>query len=99
MDLENLFRLVTQRGLLVNNLFQLDERRWQANVTDNSRYWEFGRGETPQEALSAALFKVDTTMPEIVMDRPVRAAQEYSPKPPKFRPSAEPIDSSMLEDI
>jgi hypothetical protein len=88
---------VGRRGLILNNLFQFKvsttEWRWQANVTDGVRYWDFGRGATPQEALSQALFKSESTTPEIVLDRPIRAT------PPKVRPSAEPIDSSMLEDI
>jgi len=79
MTLEQLISQVHVRHLRVNNLFQLDERRWRANVTDGIRYWEFGEGDTPEEALSAALFKTDTTTPDIVHDRPVTAAQDYHP--------------------
>jgi len=80
MLLEELISQVHSRQLRLNNLFQLDERRWRANVTDGQRFWEFGEGDGPKAALQAALFKVDTTKPEFVTERPIRAVQDYQHK-------------------
>ena len=45
--------VLNSEGYFVNNLFQL-EGQWQANLTDRKKYWEFGRGTTPTEALCEA---------------------------------------------
>lgn len=65
MTLEELIETVGLKGLRLNNLFQLNTGRWQANVTDGERYWEFGRGDSATEALQAALVKHSTTEPEM----------------------------------
>jgi hypothetical protein len=56
---------VAKRGLRLNNLFQLHDGRWQANITDGERFWEFGRGDTAIEALQAALQISSTTTPSL----------------------------------
>lgn len=57
---------IANRGLRVANLFQYqlpgtDLWRWQSNLTDGQQAWEFGRGDTPQAALQAALIAITTT--------------------------------------
>lgn len=52
--IEELLRQIAERGLQVNNLFQLDAKLWQGNVTDGESVWEFGHGASAEEALQAA---------------------------------------------
>lgn len=63
MTLEELISEVNRRGLRVNNLFQVNKITWQANITDGERFWEFGKGDTPNAALTSALHKADHTEP------------------------------------
>lgn len=67
-SVDDLLTVVSSRGLHLNNLFQYplpesDQWRWQANLTDGQRYWDFGRGGSAAEALRDALFKSSTTTP------------------------------------
>lgn len=57
MSIYTLFAEIRDRGLLVNNLFQLDDGTWQANLRTLDDCTEFGLGATPDEALSACLAK------------------------------------------
>jgi hypothetical protein len=52
--LSALAKRVNEAGFRVNNLFQLDDGQWRANLTDGRRYWGFGTGTTGQEALEDA---------------------------------------------
>lgn len=72
MTLEDLILEVNRRGLRLNNLYQLppDGRRWQANITDGEKFWEFGRGETAIEALQAALRITATEAPTLGISPP-----------------------------
>lgn len=86
---DDLLTIVENRGFRLANLFQyqipgLAEWRWQANVTDGLRYWEFGRGSTAVEALRAALFSAATTEPTVVPAGPPPGP------PPKPSPSSNP---------
>jgi hypothetical protein len=45
-------------GLRINSLFQLDDR-WRANLSDSAKFYEFGEGRTPVEALKSALSESD----------------------------------------
>lgn len=65
MTLEELISEVNGRGLRLNNLYQLSDGRWQANVTDGEKFWDFGRGDTAVQALQAALHISTTTTPEL----------------------------------
>lgn len=65
MTIEELISEAARRGLRVNNLCQLPDFTWQANLTDGERFWEFGKGQDPQSALVAALHKHSTTAPEL----------------------------------
>ena len=93
MTVDELIVEVSRRGLRINNLFQLDDGRWQANITDGVRYWEFGKGETPTAALITALNKSVTETPEIVRDRPIRTTQEYKQR------EYEPANPGALPEI
>jgi hypothetical protein len=44
-------------GLRVNNLFQVNDTVWQANVTNDENEYEFGTGSSMEEALQNALTK------------------------------------------
>lgn len=55
MRLDELIDALPDVGLRLNNLFQLDDGRWQANVRESDTCAPFGRGATPVEALTAAI--------------------------------------------
>lgn len=61
--IDDLIAEVNRRGLYLNNLNQIHDGSWQANVTDRERFWEFGKGDTPNEAIKAALRKHTSTTP------------------------------------
>lgn len=82
MTVDDLIAEVARRKLRLNNLFQLDNGRWQANITDGSRFWEFGRGDNPVEALLRALEYSATTTPEYGIERSIRIEQEYKYRKP-----------------
>lgn len=74
MTVDDLIVEVANRHLRLNNLFQLEDGRWQANITDGERFWEFGRGDTAVEALRAALYKADTETPTMGVNKPIRSS-------------------------
>lgn len=76
MTLEELIQEVTRQGLRINNLFQLDNGRWQANVTDGTKYWEFGRGDTAIAALEAALHISSTEDYGYGIEKPIRTQMD-----------------------
>lgn len=78
MRLDELILEVNNQGLRINNLFQLHDLRWQANLTDGERFWEFGRGESALQALQAALAKHSTTTPVMGMKSTATAAPRIS---------------------
>ncbi len=55
-SLESLIDEVNECGYLLANLFQLSDRRWQANLrtSEGKLFFEYGRGATPYMALLAA---------------------------------------------
>lgn len=59
--IESLIEEANQRGLFMNNLFQLHDQHgtpWQANFrTATPDFFEFGRGPTAAEAIIDALQK------------------------------------------
>ncbi len=57
--IEEIFAEAKTKGWLINNLFQLDEYTWQANVRNADLCFEFGHGSTPQEALRNCLRKAE----------------------------------------
>jgi hypothetical protein len=55
MTLEALIEKCTAAGLRVNNLFQRENRMWQANLWEwHGPAHDFGMGNTPVEALQRA---------------------------------------------
>lgn len=56
LDIDDLIEKAHGRGLHINNLFEIGGR-WRANVANKTRFFEFGEGRTPSEALRAALTK------------------------------------------
>lgn len=62
MTIEQLFAQTAALSLYVNNLFQRHDGRWQANLRDNSECYEFGRGDTPVEALTCAIEKAKKSL-------------------------------------
>lgn len=77
MTVDELIAEVNRMSLRLNNLFQLHDGRWQANITDGVKFWEFGRGDTAVAALYAALHIARTTTPELGIDKPIRT--DYVP--------------------
>lgn len=59
MNLEAAIARVEATGLRLNNLFQLKSGVWQCNLRDDrtQTYAEFATGETPAQAVMAALEK------------------------------------------
>jgi len=62
LTLEDLIASINSEGWIVNNLFQRNTGVWQANLrsTDDRYFTEFGLGQSPFEALSEALSKIET---------------------------------------
>lgn len=85
MTVDDLIAEVARRKLMLNNLFQLHDGRWQANITDGERFWEFGRGDTAIEALLKALEFTATTTPEYGIERAIRVEQTYKYRAPEAR--------------
>jgi hypothetical protein len=50
---------IRERGWLVSNLFQLDSGVWQANLRTATHHTDFGRGSTPELALSLAIDAIE----------------------------------------
>lgn len=75
-SVDELLASVAARGLRVANLFQFELPgtanmwRWQANLTDGQRFWEFGRGDTAAAALRAALF-ISANEPGVETSQPL----------------------------
>jgi len=53
------------RGLRVINLFELEDGRWQANLTRESKAFNFGRGASAGEAMAAAIAEYDKFQDEL----------------------------------
>lgn len=63
MTLEQLISMVNARALRINNLCQLPDGSWQANLTNGTDFWDFGKAQTAVGALAAAMHKVMTEEP------------------------------------
>jgi len=59
-SLDTLLTEISERGWLVNNLFQSSTGDWQANLRTNFLYTQYGTGPTPSEALSRAIDAIET---------------------------------------
>lgn len=86
MSVDALLEVIHQRGMKLANLFELDNGRWQANVSNGIDYWEFGRGGSPDEAILAALGVAART------PKPVRIRVE-----PKLESNNEPASFEDAE--
>ena len=64
-SLDSALEEIAERGLLLNNLFQIDTAYWQANLRTANDQWitGYGRGLTALSALESALeqiaYKID----------------------------------------
>lgn len=87
-DLPALFDRVRDEGLLMQNLFQHDDRTWQCNVRKmvgtNMSWTEFGRGATPGAAILDALSKPLVTKRFITQTAGLRTAADPQPRRSKF---------------
>lgn len=79
MTLSDLFDEVRDRGWLVSNLFQLDDGTWQANLRTITHHTEFGRGPTPELALSLAIEQIETATESV--QREAVQVSSFSPSP------------------
>ena len=75
MSVDALHEVVRIRGFRLSNLFQLEDGLWQANVSNGHNFWEFGRGDTPDEALMAALHIAATEEPEYSPPKAIQATR------------------------
>jgi hypothetical protein len=55
-SVDSLLESLVARDLRLANLFELGDGRWQANVTDGDKVWEFSRGGSAAIALRGAMF-------------------------------------------
>jgi hypothetical protein len=62
-DFDSLLAQVHSLGLRLNNLFELENGLWQANVTDGQRFWEFGKSGTWQGAIAQAIARAQSEVP------------------------------------
>ena len=79
MTLDEILTTLTASGWLVNNLFQLADGSWQANLRNDSSATPFGFGPTPAEALGAAFDDLRQTYP--LIEPPSTFAIDTSPIP------------------
>lgn len=80
-SLETLLSEISERGWLVNNLFQTSSGDWQANLRSHDFITAFGIDQTPSGALSRAIELIET-------------ATEYKPEP--ITHSVAPSDISSI---
>ena len=68
VTLDQLIREVQEQGFLVQNMFQLSAKRWQCNLRKETPgkkdniFFEFGKGNTPENALFNAQFNANTVL-------------------------------------
>lgn len=55
MTLESTISQIHQEGFIILNLFELGNGRWQANLYDGEKAWNFGIDHDPEVALLTAL--------------------------------------------
>lgn len=55
--LEDLIDRLNSTGWLVNNLYQTNDGQWRANLRNSSHCTAYGTGDTPSEALEAAMLE------------------------------------------
>jgi hypothetical protein len=72
--LEDLLAEITDRGWLVNNLFQRADGLWQANLRSATHHTDWGVALTPADALSIAMNLIDTA--EETETRPILSSEE-----------------------
>lgn len=57
-DIYDFFKVFSFCRYQVNNLFQLSNGKWQANLRKDEQCYDFGEGETPELALRNCLRKL-----------------------------------------
>lgn len=72
MPLSQLIADANAEGWLINNLFQLDDGSWQANLRSATHITAFGVGPDPTTALTSAMFTI------------AEAQQRVTPAPPAW---------------
>jgi hypothetical protein len=65
VTLESLLSEIYERGWLVNNLFQLNDSTWRANLRNPSAATQFADADTPELALALCLDKLESAVPLI----------------------------------
>lgn len=68
MDFETQFKRLDENNLRLNNLFQLKDGSWRANVRDKTeeKFYEFGHGSCPKSALKNC---IDRALIQINFDK------------------------------
>lgn len=86
MTLEELLAEISESGWMVNNLFQLDNGRWQANLRKGQWFTDYGKGDTPHKALNMAMDKLGS-------------AEEAPPERPAAVYKGKEVDMNVDFDI
>ncbi len=88
-EFDELIAEMNERGVLLNNFYQLKDKSWIANVRDTTHGYEFGEALTPEGALKNCLQKV-------LEDKKVLL---YSPKTTSYIEEAVKTPKLTLEDL
>jgi hypothetical protein len=80
MTVEALIEQAHARSLRVLNLFELHTGQWQANFERENTCFNFGRGDTPVEALTVALAEYDAFQKQL-RDKAARQPRKIEPEP------------------
>ena len=67
VTLDQLVQDVLTQDFQINNLCQLDKNLWQCNLrrirpNEKDDFYEFGRGETPEDALLNAMYNANLVL-------------------------------------
>jgi hypothetical protein len=63
MSIESILSEIAESGWLVNNLFQLSDGSWRANLRNENMVTYFGEGPTPAIALDEAIINLPSAIP------------------------------------
>jgi len=60
--IESILTEISERGWRLNNLFQREDGNWQANIRRSNFFTEFAVAQTPSEALSICIDRIETAI-------------------------------------
>jgi len=95
---------ISERGWLVNNLFQLDNGSWQANLRTLTHHTAYGRGISATLALSTAMDNIEDAIPSTIHETETNQSITFGPETSKtlaqilanLRPTKPPLITRRL---